>query len=354
MKWLETINTNTLINKLQEDILICAEGYVFELERRGYVKSGPYVPEVVLEFPEAVKELHREFVRAGSDVVLALTYYAHRDKMKVVGRELDAEKLNRQAVRLAGEVARESGKLVAANICNTWVYDPGNPLETGKQVRAMYEEQLSWAVDEGVDYVVAETFDWFAEADIALDVIKSFKLPAVITFTAVTPTTADGYAFEDACRILSDKGADVVGLNCGRGPATLLPVLAKVVESVECPVAALPVAYRTDADHLSFIDLKQEGREAGFPAELDPFVLTRSEMAEFALAAKDLGVRYIGVCCGGAPHHVRAMAEALGKTVPASRYSPDIAKHAVLGSEDVVRDYRTRYLKEHHESLFTD
>ena len=140
---------NKLTEKLQEDILICAEGYVFELERRGYVKSGPCVPEVVLDFPDAVKELHREFVRAGSDVVLALTYYAHRDKMKVVGRELDAEKLNRQAVRLAGEVARESGKLVAANICNTWVYDPGNPLETAREVRAMYEEQLSWAVDEG-------------------------------------------------------------------------------------------------------------------------------------------------------------------------------------------------------------
>ena len=77
-------------------------------------------------------------------------------------------------------------------------------------------------------------------------------------------------------------------------------------------------------------------------------------MAEFALAARDLGVRYIGVCCGGAPHHIRAMAEALGKTVPASRYSPDIAKHAVLGSEDVVRDYRTKYLKEHHGALFSD
>lgn len=83
-------------------------------------------------------------------------------------------------------------------------------------------------------------------------------------------------------------------------------------------------------------------------------MLTRSEMAEFALAARDLGVRYIGVCCGGAPHHVRAMAEALGKTVPASRYSPDIAKHAVLGSEDVVRDYRTRFLRDHHEALFTE
>ena len=77
-------------------------------------------------------------------------------------------------------------------------------------------------------------------------------------------------------------------------------------------------------------------------------------MAEFALAARDLGVRYIGVCCGGAPHHVRVMAEALGKTVPASRYSPDMSRHAVLGSENVVRDYRTEFLKEHHEALFAD
>ena len=76
------MNTDTFLKILQDDILICAQGYVFGLERRGYVKSCPYVPEVVLDFPEAVKELHREFVRAGSDVVLALTYYAHRDKGK--------------------------------------------------------------------------------------------------------------------------------------------------------------------------------------------------------------------------------------------------------------------------------
>src|SRR5690349_21994279 len=90
-----------LLQRLQRGIVLCGEGYVFELERRGYVKSGPYVPEVVLDFPDAVRELHREFVRAGSDVVLALTYYAHRDKMKVVNRERDVETLNRQALRIA-------------------------------------------------------------------------------------------------------------------------------------------------------------------------------------------------------------------------------------------------------------
>jgi betaine-homocysteine S-methyltransferase len=60
-------------------------------------------------------------------------------------------------------------------------------------------------------------------------------------------------------------------------------------------------------------------------------------MAEFAVAARDLGVSYIGVCCGGAPHHVRAMAEALGRTTPASRYSPDLSLHPVLGDAGEAR-----------------
>ena len=50
-----------------------AEGYVFEFERRGYLQAGAFVPEVVTEHPELVKQLHEEFVHAGSDVVLAFT-----------------------------------------------------------------------------------------------------------------------------------------------------------------------------------------------------------------------------------------------------------------------------------------
>src|ERR1700676_2362830 len=121
-------NTTTtgILERLQRGIVIGAEGYVFELERRGYIKAGPYVPEVVLDFPEAVKELHREFLRAGSDVMVALTYYAHREKLKDVGRENDLEQMNRQAVRIANEVAHEGGALGAGVIFNTWAYDPQN------------------------------------------------------------------------------------------------------------------------------------------------------------------------------------------------------------------------------------
>src|ERR671922_2860126 len=106
--------------RLQDDVVLGAEGYLFELERRGYLKSGPFVPEVVLDFPDAVRELHREFLRAGSDVMVAFTYYGHREKLRMIGREDDLEPLNRQALRLAGEISDEGAALVAGNICNTW------------------------------------------------------------------------------------------------------------------------------------------------------------------------------------------------------------------------------------------
>ena len=99
--------SSSIVDRLRAGPVLGAEGYVFELERRGYIKAGPFVPEVVLDYPDAVRELHREFLRAGADVMVALTYYAHREKLRDVGREGDLEAMNRQAVRLAREVARE-------------------------------------------------------------------------------------------------------------------------------------------------------------------------------------------------------------------------------------------------------
>ena len=207
--------------------MLGAEGYVFELERRGYIKAGPFVPEVVLDFPDAVRELHREFLRAGADVMVALTYYAHREKLRDVGREGDLEAMNRQAVRIAREVAREGDALVAGNVCNTWAYDPDDPA-TGQTVRAMYAEQLGWAVEEGVDFVISETNDYLGEALIALEVIRDLGLPAMVTLAPTQPDrTRDGYEYAEACRILAAEGAQVVGLNCDRGPQTMLPLIAE-------------------------------------------------------------------------------------------------------------------------------
>ena len=239
-------SARTLQQRLAEDVILGAEGYVFELERRGYIKAGPYVPEVILDAPEAVIELHREFLRAGAEVMVALTYYAHREKLKIVGREGDLEEMNRTAVRIANQVAREGGALVAANISNTWSYDPADARRTGAIVRAQYEEQLSWAVDEGVDFVIAETNDYLGEALIGLEVCHELGLPAMVTFASVHPTsTYDGYPYVEACRRAADAGATIVGLNCSRGPQTMKPLLAEIRAGVDAPIAAQPVPYRT-------------------------------------------------------------------------------------------------------------
>ena len=100
-----------LLHMLANGPVVCAEGYLFECERRGYLQAGAFVPEVVLDHPEVVGELHREFVHAGSDVVEAFTYYAHREKLRLIGREDDLEPLNRGALAIAAEVARETGAL---------------------------------------------------------------------------------------------------------------------------------------------------------------------------------------------------------------------------------------------------
>src|SRR5579871_2546309 len=262
---------NRLLARLDKGIVLGAEGYLFELERRGYLKAGAYVPEVVIEYPNAVKELHREFLRAGSEVIVAFTYYGHRAKMRAIGREGDLERLNKDAVNLAKEVAAEGDALVAGNVCNTWEYDPARPEETEAIVRPMFEEQVRWAKELGVDFIIAETFNHLGEALIALDVIKKAGLPAMVTFTAKNEESYDGHRWDEACHILEDNGAEVVGLNCGRGPETMLPVLEDIRKAVKCSVAAQPVPYRTTKDAPYFQVLKDELGNRAFPVALDPF-----------------------------------------------------------------------------------
>ena len=325
-----------LLERLEQGPVICAEGYLFEMERRGYLQAGAFVPEVVLEHPHAVTELHREFLNAGSDVMEAFTYYANRDKLKLVGREGDLEEINRTALQLAKEVAREGGALFAGDICNTNVFLPDDA-GSKKIARAMFEEQVAWAMDAGVDFIIAETISFYEEAALALDVIKDAGAISVVTLAVHSEGLRDDYTVPEACQRLKDAGADVVGVNCIRGPWTMLPLLEDISKEVEGPLAALPVPYRTTAKEVSFQALTDSGcdyiPDRAFPVALDALTCNRYEIAEFAKKALALGVTYQGVCCGAGPHHIRAMAEALGKNPPASRYSADMSKHYAFGTD---------------------
>jgi betaine-homocysteine S-methyltransferase len=344
------VATKGLLERLAEGPVICAEGYLFEFERRGYLQAGAYVPEVVLEHPDLVAELHRTFVHAGSDVVEAFTYYAHREKLRLIGKEHLLEEMNRQALAIAKEVACETGTLFAGDICNTNVFVGDDA--SRKTVRAMFEEQVGWAVEAGVDFIIGETFSWGEEALIALDTIKRAGKPAVITLSVhQAPEVREGWSPAETCARLEDAGADVVGMNCIRGPRTMLPQLKEIRARVKGHVAGLPVPYRTHDEQPSFQSLRDPaypdppgGRP--FPTALDPFTCNRYEIADFAKEAYDAGIRYLGVCCGAGPHHIRSMAEALGRTPAASRYTADMSKHAFLGTDARLKQENQAYARE--------
>ena len=329
-----------LLERLEQGPVICAEGYLFEMERRGYLQAGAFVPEVVLDHPNVVTELHREFMHAGSDVIEAFTYYANRDKLKLVGREGDLEEINRTALQLAKDVAREGDALFAGDICNTNVYLPDDA-ESKKVARGMFEEQVGWAMDAGVDFIIAETISFYEEAALALEVINDAGAISVVTLAVHSEGLRDDYTVPEACQRLRDAGADVVGVNCIRGPWTMLPLLEDISKEVEGPLAALPVPYRTTKKEINFQALTDSGCDCipdrAFPVALDALTCNRYEIAEFAKKALALGVNYQGVCCGAGPHHIRAMAEALGKNPPASRYSADMSKHYAFGTDAKLR-----------------
>jgi betaine-homocysteine S-methyltransferase len=115
-----------ILERLREGVVLGDGGYILELERRGYVQAGPYTPEVAVEHPEALRELHREFLRAGADVLQALTFYASKEKLGTAGYADQVEAINRAAVRIVNEVAGDQA-LVAGTLCLTWMYDPKSP-----------------------------------------------------------------------------------------------------------------------------------------------------------------------------------------------------------------------------------
>src|SRR2546421_5185085 len=277
-----------LLARLKRGAVICAEGYVFELERRGYLQAGAFVPEALFDHPEVVQQLHLDFVHAGSDVTQALTYYVHREKLRVIGREKDLLPMNRAALKIAKSVARKTGTLFAGDLCNTNIYDPADKRAI-KEVERIFDEQVGWAVEAGVDYFVAETLGWAGEALMALEAIrKHSKVPAVVTFAMHREElTRDGLTPAEACRRLEGAGAGVVGLNCHRGPPTMMPLLKQIRPAAQCHVAPPPVPYRTTSREPSFMSLTDRCCPGArpFPVGLDPFTCTRDEIFEFGKAA---------------------------------------------------------------------
>ena len=344
-----------LITRLNKGPVLFAEGYLFAMERRGYLSAGAFVPEVVLEHPEVVSQLHREFIRAGSDVVQAFTYYGHREKLRLIGKEELLEPLQKNALQIAKD-AREEFKdldlLVCGDVANTNIYDP-NDKKSHSECQKMYEEQVAWAKEAGVDFIVAETINWTEEMKIALKAIKEVGLIAVTNFSIKKgDKTREGHTPGEACKMMEDLGADVVGLNCYRGPKMTMKLLPEIRKKVSCHVAALPVPYRTTEEQPGFLNQTDHGCDCipggnAFPVALDNLYCNRFEMAEFAKDCEKQELNLIGICCGAEPHHVREMAVALGRKPISYKYYPDMSRHWLHGKDKSFLDINTSMSKKY-------
>ena len=347
--------TKDLITRLNEGPVLFAEGYLFAMERRGYLSAGPFVPEVVLEHPEVVSQLHREFIRSGSDIVQAFTYYGHREKLRLIGKEELLEPLQKNALQIAKD-ARDEFKdldlLVCGDVANTNIYDP-NDKKSHLECQKMYEEQVTWAKEAGVDFIVAETINWTEEMKIALKAIKDEGLVAVTNFSIKKgDKTREGHTPGEACKMMEDLGADVVGLNCYRGPKMTMKLLPEIREKVSCHVAALPVPYRTTEEQPGFLNQTDHGCDCipggnAFPVALDNLYCNRFEMAEFAKDCERQKINLIGICCGAEPHHVREMAVALGRKPISYKYYPDMSRHWLHGKDKSFLDINTSMSKKY-------
>ena len=346
-----------LIERLNEGVVICAEGFLFEMEKRGYLSAGEFVPMVSLEHPEALESLHKDFQHAGSDIVQAFTYNGHREKMRVIGKEELLEPLNRSALRIAKKIAEnplDGGEpnLMSGNISNSNIWEEDDK-KSQLEVERMFTEMVEWAVEEGADIIMGETFYYAEEAYKALEVIQKSGLPAVINIAPMAENIMrDGIGIVETMQELEQRGADVVGMNCFRGPATMMPYLREARKVLKCHMAALPLPFRTTNEHPTFFNLPDKngctcpaphGRT--FPTALDPLYVNRYEIREFGQEAKEIGNNLLGICCGATPMHQRELADAVGLTVPASKYKEKMENHFMYGTNERTAKHMQDYGK---------
>jgi betaine-homocysteine S-methyltransferase len=303
---------------LDAGVVLGDGGYLIELERRGFVDSGSerervgtgrgsgqFTPEVAIEHPEALRELHREFLGAGSQVLQALTFFGTREKLTRAGYGGDTERINAAAVTLAREVAGDRA-LVAGSVSRTQLVERegAGALATARDHLA---EQIRLLKDAGVDFLLLETFFHLAEMKVALECAAAAGLPAVATmsFRPLVSRCSDGHSPAECAKAMADLGAVAVGANCEQDPRRMLPLLREMRAAVAVPLAAQPAAFRTTDECHSFTRLP------AFPDDLETIQISRGEFFDFGKSAAGEGIRFAGGCCGCNAAYIRALARGL-------------------------------------------
>lgn len=251
----------------------------------------------VLQHREVLQQLQKSYINAGSRVIYAPTFGANRINLKMHHLEDKIKEMNYELVALAKESANGQA-FVAGDITTTGkMMTPAGDL-TYEEAFEVYEEQISFLRDAGVDMIIAETMINIEETLAAVDAASQVcELPVLCTMTV----EADGSIFSggnavEAALALESAGASAVGINCSVGPDQLVSVVRNIKEAVSVPVIAKPNA------GMPLID--EQGNAV---YNMDP-----TEFAQHMKVLVENGASIIGGCCGTTPEYIRAVAEELG------------------------------------------
>lgn len=288
--------------------------------------------ELNLSRPELVQAIHEEYVAAGAEILETNTFGANPVKLSSYGLEARTEEINARAAELAVQAASKGTSTSpdglasdASPVAVTGAVgplgirlEPWGPTSLDEAI-GHFRRQVSGLLEGGVDGFILETFSDLSEIECALRAIRAeCDLPVFAQMTVGQDgRTALGTDPGQLARALEDHGADVIGLNCSVGPAVMLDAIEEMAEASALPLSAQP--------------------NAGLPRTVRDrkiYLASPEYMAQYARRMIDVGVRFVGGCCGTTPDHTRRMRDAVAALQP--RHPVVSIRAAARGPEPVV------------------
>ena len=283
--------------------------------------------ELVLRQPDLVKEIHREYVRAGAEVIETNTFGANPRKLAQYGLTDETERINRAAAEIARGAAGNRVAVVGAIGPLGIRIEPFG--ETSKEeARADFARQARGLLDGGVDGFILETFSDVEELRAAFAAIRSLTdLPIIAQMTIGTDGRTH-YGTEPAAfgPLLEEMGADVIGVNCSVGPHGVLEAVEQLAAVVTRPISAQP--------------------NAGLPRDVGDrkiYMASPEYMGNYAKRIAEAGARFVGGCCGTTPEHIKAMAGFVQSVTPRHGSLSVTTEQPVQGVEPVPLAERSHY-----------
>lgn len=262
--------------------------------------------------PSLVTEIHRDYLAAGAQIITTNSWGANGPRLAEYNLQDRLTDINREAVRIARGAAETAGAWVSGSVGPLGIrLEPYGPT-SHEEARQAFSQQITALAEGGCDLISLETFSNLAELEQALIAARESapNLPVSAFITIASEGTLPmGTPADHALHQVASWQPDVLGINCSVGPQPMFTLLEKVIDSLELPIAVCP--------------------NAGLPKLVDGrliYMSTPEYMAEFTKRFFELGVQFVGGCCGTTPEHIKAMANALrhAKVSSPSRFKPAI------------------------------